>query len=152
MHDSRTGQQVFDCCADAGSDRNNRPHDRQQKQRVPHRAPQGFAHDDHEQHPELGNDIARHQRDGRAQPAQARNQDDRQQQEQRQLQRLGPKQQRAAIAVIGVAERQDRRRADAHPQQQRDGERRIVGNCAMGPDFEEIRPEHQRARCGQAGE
>ena len=48
----------------------------------------------------------------------ARNQAERQQQEYRQLQRFGPKQQRAAIAVVGVAERQNGRRSDAHAQQQ----------------------------------
>ena len=74
-----------------------------------------------------------------------RDQDHRQDQEDRKLQPLGPHQQIATIAVIGVAQRQDRGRGRGGADQQRHREQRIVGNGAVGPEREKILPERQQA-------
>ena len=48
------------------------------------------------------------------------------------MQRLAPKQERAAIAIVGVARGQDRRRSGAHAQKQSGRECGIVGDGAIG--------------------
>lgn len=72
--------------------------------------------------------------------------------EDHELEALGPDQEIAAIAMIGEDQSQQRRRDGRRAEQQRHGERRVIGDAAMGPQREEVRPERQQARDDQTGE
>ena len=104
------------------------------------RLPKRLPDDDDAEQPKLNQQIARDHRDRRAERPQRADEQDRQRQKNGQLQPLRPHQKISAVAVIGVAQRQDRRGDCAGANQQRDRERRIVGNGSAGPEREKIRP------------
>ncbi len=110
---------------------------------MPSRLPERLPDHNERQQPELNQQIAGDHGNSRAERPHLRRQHDRQYQENGELQPLRPHQKVSAIAVIGVAQRQDRRRNDAGADQQRHCEKRIVGDSAVGPECEEIRPKRQ---------
>ncbi len=146
------GAQIADRLAEDSAGCNDHGHHCGEHERIAHRPLQGFTDDDDGEKRGLRDQFAGDHRNRGAERTEPRDQQQCQHDEQHELRRLGPQQQRPAVAVIGIAHRQQRGRRDAGADQQRDRQGRIIGNGAMGPDREEIRPERQRARGGRGGE